>query len=135
MKLFNKVLWQLCCIANGAKLLIVSIFLKSVLRVACETETVRDYEIETAGTSLIVTFVNFFALRDVYQYKEENLDDTGPSSEVDTSFSGKRKLTEVFPDIPPKSPRNEYVDYWKDKAQELIAYKSFKQRQHHETAR
>ena len=83
----------------------------------------------------VVTFVNFFALRDVYQYKEENLDDTGPSSEVDTSFSGKRKLTEVFPDIPPKSPRNEYVDYWKDKAQELIAHKSFKQRQHHETAR
>ena len=53
MKLFNKVLWQLCCIANGAKLLIVSIFLKSVLRVACETEIVRDYEIEIAGTSLI----------------------------------------------------------------------------------
>ncbi|XP_075262655.1 N(6)-adenosine-methyltransferase catalytic subunit METTL3-like [Convolutriloba macropyga] len=82
----------------------------------------------------MITFVNFFTLRDVYQYKEENLEDTGPVSEFSVS-NRKRALTDVFPDIPTKVPRKDYVDYWKDKAQELIAYKSFKERQHYETAR
>ena len=78
-----------------------------------------------------VLFINYFVLKDVYQYKEETADSC---ERAFVEPRRKRKLAEVFNDIPEKSSK-QYVTYWKEKAQELINTKSFNERQHSDMAR
>ena len=79
-----------------------------------------------------VIFINYFVLKDVYQYQEETADSFDCGNFIEPTR--KRKLVEVFNDIPPKSSKH-YSTYWKEKAIELINTKSFNERQHSDMAR